>query len=109
MRDRLSPPTEVLGYYERYPEESRLQTTAFQLEFERTKDILHRCLPPPPGPIVDVGGAAGAYSAWLAAQGYEVHLVDAAPRLVDEARRRNATLSRPIATMTLGDARALPQ
>jgi ubiquinone/menaquinone biosynthesis C-methylase UbiE len=99
----------VLSYYETYSEETRLQTAAFQLEFERTKDILVRHLPPPPGRIVDVGGAAGAYSAWLAARGYEMHLVDASPRLIEEARRRNATLETPIASVTVADARALPQ
>jgi ubiquinone/menaquinone biosynthesis C-methylase UbiE len=109
MSPDLSPPSEVLAYYEQFPEETRLQTAAFQLEFERTKDILTRVLPPAPGPVVDVGGAAGAYSAWLTARGYEVHLVDASPRLVEEARRRNGTLEKPIATMTVADARALPQ
>jgi ubiquinone/menaquinone biosynthesis C-methylase UbiE len=109
MRDRLAPPVEVQRYYEEYREESRLEIASFQLEFERTKEILRRRLPPAPGPIVDVGGAAGAYSAWLAADGYEVHLVDASSRLVDEARRRNATLATPIATLHVADARALPQ
>jgi ubiquinone/menaquinone biosynthesis C-methylase UbiE len=109
MSPDLSPPSEVLAYYEQFPEETRLQMASFQLEFERTKDILTRLLPPAPGPVVDVGGAAGAYSAWLAARGYAVHLVDASPRLIEEARRRNATLETPIATVTVADARALPQ
>ena len=38
-----------------------------------------------------------------------MHLVDASARLVDEARGRNATLARPIASLTVADARALPQ
>ena len=59
--------------------------------------------------MIDVGGAAGAYSAWLAAQGYEVHLIDASSRLVEEARKYNATLTRPITSLTVADARALPQ
>ena len=105
----MKPPAEVLAYYESFAEESRLSVGAFQLEFERSKAILARVLPPAPARIVDVGGAAGAYSAWLAARGYEVHLVDASPRLVEEARRRNATLVSPIASLSTGDARALPQ
>jgi ubiquinone/menaquinone biosynthesis C-methylase UbiE len=109
MSPDLSPPSEVLAYYDQFSEETRLQMAPFQLEFERTKDILSRHLPPAPGRIVDVGGAAGAYSAWLAARGYEVHLVDASARLIDEARRRNASLEKPIATVTVADARALPQ
>ena len=64
------PPAEVQTYYSRYPEESRLEIGPFRLEFERTKEILTRVLPRPPARIVDVGGAAGAYSFWLAEQRY---------------------------------------
>jgi hypothetical protein len=35
--------------------------------------------------VLDVGGAAGAYLLWVASLGYEVHLLDTATRLVDEA------------------------
>jgi SAM-dependent methyltransferase len=79
------------------------------LEFERTKEILSRVLPKPPARLIDVGGAAGAYSAWLADQAYDVHLVDLSARLVEEARKRNATLPRPIASLSVADARSLPQ
>ena len=102
-------PEEVAAYYASYPEEERLTGGSSRLEFERTKDVLSRVLPEPPARVVDVGGAAGAYSAWLAARGYDVHLVDAAPRLVDEARRRNATLPKPITSFSVADARRLPQ
>jgi len=57
-----------------------------QLEFERTKEILAWHLPAPPARVLDVGGAAGAYSLWLASLGYEVHLIDTSARLVAEAR-----------------------
>jgi ubiquinone/menaquinone biosynthesis C-methylase UbiE len=80
-----------------------------RLEFERTKEILARFLPGSPARIVDVGGAAGAYSLWLAAQGYEVHLVDASPRLVEEARMRSAKSTAPLASLSVADARRLPQ
>jgi len=111
MRDdeRPGPPREVLEYYEQFPEESRLSSGAFQLEFERTKDILSRVLPSPPARVIDVGGAAGTYSAWLADQGYEVHLIDASARLIGEARARNAARAKPIASIDVGDARALTQ
>src|SRR5262249_40082986 len=89
--------------------ESRLASGPFKLEFERTKDLLTRFLPSAPARVIDVGGAAGTYSAWLAERGYEVHLIDAAPRLVTEARERNATLSKPIASISLGAARWLPE
>jgi len=104
----MKPLREVVDYYEQYPEESRLQRGPFQLEFERTKNILTAVMPPAPARVLDVGGAAGVYSAWLAALGYHVRLVDASPRLVAEARRRNGTLSTPIASLEVADARALP-
>jgi ubiquinone/menaquinone biosynthesis C-methylase UbiE len=100
---------EVTAYYSTFAEETRLASGPAQLEFERTKAILTRVLPPPPARIVDVGGAAGAYSFWLADRGYAVHLVDVTPRLIEEARRRNAAAARPIASLTVGDARALPR
>jgi SAM-dependent methyltransferase len=105
----LAPPREVLDYYDRFPEESRLASGPFKLEFERTKDMLTRLLPPAPARVIDVGGGAGTYSAWLTECGYEVHLVDATPRLVAKARERNATLSHPIASISVADARSLPE
>ena len=107
--DAATPPSEVQAYYASFPEESRLGFGSFRLEFERTREILTRVLPRPPARIVDVGGAAGAYSFWLAEQGYEVHLVDASARLVDEARKRNAQSPTPIASLAVADARRLPQ
>jgi ubiquinone/menaquinone biosynthesis C-methylase UbiE len=108
-REPLRPPAEVANYYATYAEESRLATGPSKLEFERTKEILTRVLPPPAARIVDVGGAAGAYSFWLADLGYETHLVDASSRLVEEARARNAQRPHSIASLTVGDARSLPQ
>jgi SAM-dependent methyltransferase len=99
----------VADYYATYAEESRLTEGSSRLEFERTKEILARVLPEAPARIVDVGGAAGSYSLWLADRGYDVHLVDASPRLVDEARRRNDRAAAPIASLTVGDARLLPE
>ena len=105
----FTPPPDVVSYYATFPEESRLGLGSSRLEFERTKEILARVLPGPPGPVVDVGGAAGAYSSWLAEQGYEVHLVDASPRLVEEARKRSVKSATPIASLSVADARRLPQ
>jgi len=103
-----APPPEVRAYYEAYPEEDRLEQGPFRLERERTKEILARVLPAAPARVLDVGGAAGVYSAWLAGLGYEVRLVDASPRLVEEARRRGAGLTKPIASFHVADARRLP-
>jgi ubiquinone/menaquinone biosynthesis C-methylase UbiE len=105
----LTPPPEVVAYYAEFPEEARLELGPSRLEFERTKEILARVLPAPPARVVDVGGAAGVYSLWLAAQGYEVQLVDASPRLIQEARTRSARSTTPIASCSVADARRLPQ
>jgi ubiquinone/menaquinone biosynthesis C-methylase UbiE len=104
-----TPNREVQSYYATFSEESRLAAGPSRLEFERTKEILGRFLPRPPARIVDVGGAAGAYSLWLAAQGYAVDLVDASPRLVEVARARSAKSSTPLASLSVADARRLPQ
>jgi len=97
----------IAAYYDRAPEESRLEYGAFRLEEVRTRELIERHAPPPPATVLDVGGAAGVYAFWLAERGYEVHLVDAVPRLVEEARRRNASAPRALASCRVGDARAL--
>jgi len=101
-------PEEISRYYQESAEEDRLTAGSSQLEFERTKDVIGRYMAPPPGTVLDIGGAAGAYSLWLPERGYEVHLVDAAPRLVDEAARRSARAQHPIRTCQVGDARDMP-
>ena len=97
----------IVEYYDRAPEETRLEQGAFQLERERTRELLQRFMPPPPATVLDVGGAAGAYALWLAEAGYAVHLLDRTPRLVAEARRRSARAPRPLTSCRVGDARAL--
>src|SRR5262245_9948237 len=96
----------IAEFYSRAPEEDRLTQGGSLLEAARTRELLEEMAPPPPGVILDVGGGAGAYSFWLAARGYQVHLVDASPRLIEEARRRAPQHSR-LASCTVGDARAV--
>jgi ubiquinone/menaquinone biosynthesis C-methylase UbiE len=98
----------IATYYNEAPEESRLEHGAFRLEELRTRELIERHLPPPRATVIDVGGAAGAYAFWLADRGYDVHLIDAVPRLVEEARRRNASAVHALASCRVGDARALP-
>lgn len=45
-------------------------------------------LPPPPGPVLDVGGGAGHQSFPLAQAGYDVTLLDPSPAMLDKARER---------------------
>src|SRR3989442_11506178 len=87
----MKPPPEVLAYYERFAEETRLQSGASRLELERTKEILSRVLPKPPARVVDVGGAAGVGSALLPAQGLDALLPDPAhPPLYQNPHEKTA-------------------
>ena len=97
----------IAAFYDRNSEEDRLQHGPFLLEALRTKELIQRYAPPPPATVLDVGGAAGAYALWLAESGYTVHLIDAAPRLVAEARKRSDGRVRPLASCEVGDARSL--
>lgn len=110
MKEAPRPPfsEEITRYYQEVAEEGRLAAGPSQLEFARTRELVLRHLRPPPATILDVGGAAGAYALWLAERGYQVHLIDAVPRLVEEARRRSEASPNPISTCQVGDARALP-
>lgn len=89
-------------YSDHYDEIDRLSTNAFgRLEFERTKELLARFLPPAPARVLDVGGGPGVYAAWLASLGYEVTLVDPV------ARHREQAAAHGTFAVEDGDARAL--
>jgi S-adenosylmethionine-dependent methyltransferase len=45
-------------------------------------------LPPPPVPVLDIGGGAGHQSFPLAQAGYDVTLLDPSPAMLDKAQRR---------------------
>ncbi len=77
------------------------------LELVRTRELLERFLPPPPARVLDVGGGAGAYSAWLAARGYSVHLIDPVPLHVEQALAAAAAQPNHPFTAAVGDARRL--
>ena len=72
----------------------RLAEGLASLELVRTRAILQRHLPPPPADVLDVGGGTGVHADWLLADGYRVHLVDLAPRHVEEAVARSGPARR---------------
>lgn len=94
---------EILHFYGTdFDEATRLTGTADgRLELVRTRELLRRHLPAAPADVVDVGGGPGVHAAWLAGDGYRVHLVDPVPRHVEAARRAGIAAE-------AGDARALP-
>ena len=72
------------------------------------QEIVTRYLPPPPAVVLDIGGGSGPYACWLAKAGYEVHLVDPVDLHIEQAKEAsNQQPEHPIASISLGDARAL--
>ena len=95
----------IIDHYDLGGERDRLFNGRSRLEHARTQELLTRHLPPPPATILDVGGGPGAYARWLAALGYDVHLVDPVPLHVDQAHQDPG--DRPLASATVGAARHL--
>jgi len=103
------PADEILGYYALGLERGRLEQDYFPLERARTQELVLRHLTPAPGVVLDVGGAAGAYSFWLADAGYVVHLVDPVALHVEQAEAASkARASGRLASARVADARSLP-
>jgi ubiquinone/menaquinone biosynthesis C-methylase UbiE len=101
---------EIVRHYSGADEESRLRTGWFQIERERTQELIQRHLPAPPATVLDVGGGAGVYACWLAGLGYSVHLIDPVRKHVEQARAASARQAQhPLASIALGDARKLQQ
>jgi ubiquinone/menaquinone biosynthesis C-methylase UbiE len=98
----------IVRYYGEGDEALRLRSGWFQLERERTRELILRHLPPAPARIIDAGGGAGVYACWLAARGYQVHLLDPVPKHVEQARAASAQQPQhPLASAEVGDARRL--
>jgi len=101
---------DIAAYYNLGQEAARLGHGAGRLELARTQELLLRYLPPAPAVVYDVGGGAGVYGCWLAALGYEVHLLDFMPLHVEQARQASARQPQhPLASAEVGDARRLPR
>ncbi len=91
---------EIVAHYEEGAERDRL--SGWSLERLRTEELLGRMLPPPPARILDIGGGAGRYSAWLSGRGYSVTLLDPVSLHVQQARDDRAY------DVEQGDGRHLP-
>ena len=102
----LEPAPEIRRHYEsEIVEADRLGRGAGRLELARTQEIIRRILPGPPLEILDVGGGAGVHAAWLAEDGYSVHLIDPMPSHVERANLLAGPQRR--ITAEVGDARRL--
>src|SRR5690606_33987768 len=99
----------IVDYYrEQIEERERLLRGSGLIEFERTREIVRHYLPSGPLRILDVGGAAGVHSVWLAEDGHDVHLIDPMPFHIEQASEAAAALDNPFSYAT-GDARALEE
>jgi ubiquinone/menaquinone biosynthesis C-methylase UbiE len=108
--EQPDPAAAIIAHYERYAESDRLTHDLGLIEWEHTRELYARFLPPSPALVIDAGGATGVYTFWLAELGYQAHLVDIVPRHIEQARARleAAAPGAPApASMTVGDARAL--
>lgn len=97
----------ILQYYQATDETGRLLRVENELELLRTRDILLRYLPEPPAELIDIGGGPAVHSFWLAGLGYRTHLVDIVPRHIEQARQLNREMEKSLASISVGDARAL--
>ncbi len=84
---RIDP--EIAAHYELGLEHERLERLG-QVERLRTRVLLERLLPPAPAVVLDVGGAAGVHALPLAADGYEVRLLDPVALHVEQAAAASA-------------------
>lgn len=99
---------QIVEHYNAYNETERLAKDIGPFELVRTKELIERYLPPWPATILDIGGAHGVYSFWLASRGYSVHLVDIVPLHIERARKTSQEPQSPqLVSMQVGDARRL--
>jgi len=99
---------DIESHYRLGLERGRLWEAGGGLEFVRTRELLARFLPAPPAIVIDVGGGAGAYAVPLAAEGYEVYLLDPIPLHVEQALTAARSEGTTLAGAGVGDARRLP-
>src|SRR5580698_11544350 len=95
MADSASLTPAMHAYYELGKEADRLGARGpGRLEFERTKEIVLRDLPPAPAVVADIGGGPGRYTHWLAGLGYQVVHRDLMPLHVAQVERDRAADAR---------------
>ena len=75
------------GLVDRFADEAYATVKGYVRTYVMHQQLLEH-LPPPPAPVLDVGGGAGHQSFPLAQAGYNVTLLDSSPAMLDKARQR---------------------
>ena len=75
------------GLVDQYADEAYASVKGYVRTYVMHQQLLDH-LPPPPAPVLDVGGGAGHQSFPLARAGYDVTLLDSSPAMLDKARQR---------------------
>jgi len=97
----------VIAYYNKFNETNRLNNEFGCIEFIRSKEIIQRYLTKTNLTILDIGGASGKYSFWLAELGHKVHLVDTVPLHIETAKKIAEESGTQLESYNVGDARKL--
>ncbi len=80
------------GLVHRFADEAYASVKGYVRTYVMHQQLLEH-LPPPPAPVLDVGGGAGHQSFPLAEVGYQVTLLDSSPAMLDKAAQRLERLS----------------
>ncbi|WDF70089.1 class I SAM-dependent methyltransferase [Sphingobacterium oryzagri] len=96
----------IVSFYTKASEETRLEKGMGIFEFERIKILIQKYIPCQKATILDIGGGTGKYAAWLAAAGHQVHLIDPVLKHIGIARHRSSKLKNKF-SVHLGEARQL--
>ena len=95
----------IIENYELSNEDIRLKDSFGILEEAHTRLLITEQLSSSVQEIYDIGGGTGAYSFWLAQQGYKVHLSDIVPKHIQIAKEKDT--EKILKTIQVEDARWL--
>lgn len=90
-------------YTEDYVEKKRHEDPFGYLQELRTREIICNVLKPGDS-ILDIGGANGVYSFYLADLGFDTSLLDITPLHVEEVKKENTKRKNRLTDVYLGDA-----
>ena len=98
-------PNSVIEHYtQNYNEDKRHENPFGFIQEIRSKQLIERYLKDAPMSVLDIGGATGVYSFWLADLGHTVSLLDIVPLHTETVTARNAKRQHKLQHILTGDA-----